>query len=87
MRGIMERRLYPRTPAQTRVRLYFNGSGRIRAHLNDFSQGGVAVTIDEYAHAPDRNDTIFMLADNMDEAFSMRMVRFNNREWVLGFTE
>lgn len=83
----MERRLDPRSPAQTSVRLYFNGSGRIKAHLNDFSQGGVAVTLDEHAHEPESNDTIFMLADNMDEAFAMKVVRCNNWEWALGFIE
>lgn len=83
----MEHRLNPRIPTQTRVKLYFNGSGRIKAHLNDFSQGGVAITLDESSHAPETNDVIFMLADNMDEAYSMKVVRCDNRDWVLSFME
>ena len=83
----MERRLNPRVPSQTRVKLYFNGNGRIKAHLNDFSQGGVAITLDEHSHLPEANEIIFMLADNMDEPYSMKMVRGDNRDWVLSFVE
>ena len=83
----MERRLNLRIPAQTRVLLYFNGNGGIKARLNDFSQGGVAMTLDEYSHVPDINDIVFMLADNMDEAYSMKVVRCDKRDWVLSFME
>lgn len=83
----MDRRVNSRIPAQTKVKLYFNGSGRIKAHLNDFSQGGVAITLDESSHAPETNDVIFMLADNMDEAYSMKAVRCDSRDWVLSFME
>ena len=83
----MERRLDPRISSQTKVKLYFNGSGRINARLNDFSQGGVAITLDEYSQSPEVDEVIFMLADNMDEAYSMKVVRCDNLEWVLSFIE
>lgn len=83
----MDRRLNPRIASNTRVILYFNGSGRIKAQLNDFSQGGVSVTLDDFFQAPDLNDTVFMLADNMDEPYSMQVVRCYEMEWVLSFIE
>ncbi|MGD8484150.1 MAG: PilZ domain-containing protein [Thioalkalispiraceae bacterium] len=83
----MERRLNPRIPATTKVTLYYNGSGRIKAHLNDFSQGGVAITLDEHSHAPEINDVIFMLASNMDEPYLMKVVRCEQQNWMLSFMD
>lgn len=83
----MDRRLNPRIASQTRVKLYFNGQSRINAHLTDFSQGGVSVTLDQFSRAPGINEVIFMLPDNMDEAYSMKVLRCDEMEWVLSFVE
>jgi len=84
---MMERRLNPRISTQTGVNLYFNGHGRINAQLRDFSQGGVAVILNEDADAPEKNDVIFMLAENMDIAYPMKVIHCHARNWVLGFIE
>lgn len=83
----MERRLNPRISSHTRVKLYFNGSGRVQAHLHDFSQGGVAIILDTDSSIPADDDVIYMLADNMDEAYIMKLLRCQRRHWVLGFAD
>lgn len=83
----MERRLYSRVPSTTKVRLYFNGHGRMEGRLCDFSQNGVFVSLDKKYHLPDTGDIIFMLAENMDEPYTMETVRRSNMELALVFKD
>lgn len=83
----MERRLCSRTPSKTKVRLYFNGYGRMEGRLCDFSQGGVSVSLDKKYRMPKAGDIIFMLADNMDEPYTMKTVRCNDMELALIFED
>lgn len=83
----MERRLKSRIPSQTKVRLYFNGHGRMDGRLSDFSQSGVSVSLDKKYHMPQAGDIIFLLADNMDEPYTMEAVRCNKTELALIFKE
>lgn len=83
----MERRIHTRTPSQTKVRLYFNGHGRMEGKLRDFSQSGVFIRLEKKYHMPQVGDTIFLLADNMDEPYAMITVRCNNRELALMFND
>jgi hypothetical protein len=83
----MERRLHSRINSKTKVRLYCNGHGRIDGHLSDFSQSGISVKLDSQCPLPQMGDVIFMLADNMDEPYSMTVVRCDNQEWALMFND
>ena len=83
----MERRLCTRTPSNTRVRLYFNGHGRMEGRLRDFSQGGVYISLDKKYEMPKAGDNVFMLAANMDEPYTMKAVRCNSRELALMFED
>ncbi|MEJ2141858.1 MAG: PilZ domain-containing protein [Gammaproteobacteria bacterium] len=83
----MERRICTRTPSQTKVRLYFNGHGHMEGRLRDFSQGGVFIRLDKKYQMPQAGETIFLLADNMDEPYTMITVRSNNRELALMFSD
>jgi hypothetical protein len=84
---VMERRLCLRTPSSTKVRLYFNGHGRMEGHLCDFSQSGVSISLDKKYLMPDAGDIIFMLAENMDEPYTMKTVRSSNSELALIFED
>lgn len=84
---VMERRLCNRTPSNTRVRLYFNGHGRMEGRLRDFSQGGVYISLDKKYQMPQAGDSLFMLAENMDEPYAMKTVRSNNGELALMFDD
>ena len=83
----MERRLQSRVPSQTKVRLYFNGHGRMEGRLRDFSQGGVFISLDKKYQLPEAGDVVFMLADNMDEPYTMTTVRSKKRKLALMFNE
>lgn len=83
----MERRECSRTPSNTKVRLYYNGNGRMEGRLCDFSQGGVYVSLDRRYQMPETGVTIFMLAENMDEPYTMKTVRCNKRELALMFSD
>lgn len=83
----MERRMQTRTPSQTKVRLYFNGNGRMEGRLNDFSQGGVYISLDKHYHMPEKGEVVFLLADNMDEPYTMTTVRSSKNELALMFKD
>lgn len=83
----MERRLFSRIPSQTKVRLYFNGHGRMEGRLCDFSQSGVYVSLDKKYLMPEAGDTIFLLAENMDEPYTMETVRCSSMELALMFKD
>ena len=83
----MDRRIQNRIPSHTKVRLYFNGNGRMDGRLNDFSQGGVYVCLDRQYHMPEEGDIVFMLAENMDEPYTMEAVRCDKKEIALIFKD
>ena len=83
----MERRLQSRVPSQTKVRLYFNVHGRMEGRLSDFSQGGVFIHLDKKYQLPESGDIVVMLADNMDEPYTMTAVRSKKRKLALMFND
>jgi hypothetical protein len=75
----MENRNHTRLVSSMPVILYVEGNGRIKGILKDVSQGGVAVSLVDQDNLPfQQGDTIFMLADNMDEAFCMEIIRITD---------
>lgn len=84
----MENRNHVRLVAATPVLLYVNGHGRVKGILQDVSQSGVAVQIPEQSdHLFAEGDEIFMLANNMDHAFSMKIIRISCNIIGLTFVE
>jgi hypothetical protein len=59
----------------------------MEGRLRDFSQGGVFIRLDKKYQMPQAGETIFLLADNMDEPYTMITVRSNNRELALMFSD
>lgn len=83
----MERRLNSRTPSNTKVRLYYNGHGRLDGRLRDFSQSGVYICLDKKYAVPTVGEKIVMLAENMDEPYTMEAVRIDSMELALVFKD
>lgn len=74
----MENRNHVRLVSSTPVLLYVEGHGRVKGMLQDVSQGGVAVCISEQTgHLFAEGDEVFMLANNIDQAFPMKIVRID----------
>ena len=72
----MENRNHVRLVSSMPVLLYVDGHGRVKGTIQDVSQGGVAVSLlQQVDHLFSEGDVIFMLADNMDEAFSVEIIR------------
>lgn len=84
----MENRNHRRLVSSMSVLLYVDGHGRVKGILQDVSQGGVAVSLPENTeHLFTQGEAIFMLADNMDEAFSMEIIRVTSTLIGLKFLE
>ncbi|MFO7604152.1 MAG: PilZ domain-containing protein [Gammaproteobacteria bacterium] len=84
----MENRNHVRLVSAMTVVLYVDGHGRHKGVLQDVSQGGVAVSLLQRGEdCFNTGDAIFMLADNMDEAFTMEIVRVDGDVIGLRFIE
>ena len=84
----MENRNHVRLVSSMTVVLYVEGHGRYKGVLQDVSQSGVAVNLTQVSEdCFTIGDAIFMLADNMDEAFSMEIVRVDGGVIGLRFIE
>ena len=84
----MENRNHKRLVSSMPVILYANGYGRVKGKLQDVSQSGVAVSLPlNTDHLFTTGEAIFMLADNMDEAFSMEIIRIESCVIGLKFLE
>lgn len=84
----MENRNHARLASSMPVLLYVDGHGRVKGTIQDVSQGGVAVSLlQQLDHLFTEGEVIFMLADNMDEAYSMEIIRVVSRVIGLKFIE
>jgi len=84
----MDNRSGERLVSSMPVLLYVDGHGRIKGTIQDVSQSGVAVSLlQNLGHLFTEGDVIFMLADNMDEAFSVEIIRIVSNVVGLKFTE
>lgn len=84
----MDNRDHARLVSSLPVLLYVDGHGRVKGILQDVSQSGVAVSLpNNTCHLFTEGEAIFMLADNMDEAFSMEIIRISQQVIGLRFIE
>lgn len=84
----MENRNHERLNSSMSVLLYVDGHGRVKGILQDVSQSGVAVSLPENSdHLFTEGEAVFMLADNMDEAYSMEIIRITSCTIGLKFIE
>ena len=84
----MDNRSAERLVSSMPVLLYVDGHGRVKGTIQDVSQSGVAVSLlQNLGYLFSEGDVIFMLADNMDEAFSVEIIRVNKKVVGLKFLE
>ena len=84
----MDNRSAERLVSSMPVLLYVDGHGRVKGTIQNVSQSGIAVNLlQNLGHLFIEGEVIFMLADNMDEAFSVEIVRITNNVVGLKFLE
>ena len=83
----MERREHERLTSCLGANIYIDGHGKLRGQIRDVSQSGVSIILEQQITISSPESIIFLLADGMDQAYSLKFLRYEENIIALTFID